>query len=148
MPKSSEQIKNQISVLKLELARAEAEETTAAKEAYATVKKEWEWRVEWKNEGTVRIEVKQTQATIDKYKELKERFPYYHFSTYSDQTVWNGMTYHITRGDYIVSTGGGVVVLNLKNDWDGGPTKITQEQLEALLKGEVPEELKTQYYQI
>lgn len=132
-------IREQIAALE---AQAKVEEEAARKEGtrlLAAWKPVYEWRVEAKFEWLFRVERRavnagERQAIIDAY-------PGCSWSGLINYAEWHGMNYAIVRGDYLISQGGGVVVLKAGSSWGDAAPKLTLDEIEGLERGIVPKRL-------
>lgn len=144
MTKTLAEIDAQIELLKHERKEVEAAVKAEAMAAYAAFKPTFEWRVVWTSPRVMRVECRHDAASLERRAELKRQYP--EFSPIGGDSrepgQWHGMSFYLV-GVTIISTGGGSVILNLKDSWlDKEPQDLTQEQADAFRAGNVPEELR------
>lgn len=120
---------------------AQDEANKAGKKALAALELEWEWRIEWKNDYAVRVERRLLPHIAEARRAIIDAHPGMYVSSLDDVERWHGMTYIITRGDYIEG-GGGHCLLDANSGFGHNPRKLSPDELQALLDcGPIPDSL-------
>lgn len=140
----------EISTIDAQIAALKAQRETVlkdgekiAREEHKAIEREFDWRVIWTSPRVMSVECRLNDATLERLNAWKEKWPnVLFFSGMNEPGKWHGMRFYLI-GVTIISTGGGSVILNLKDSWhDREPQDLTQEQADAFRAGIVPVELQ------
>lgn len=111
----------------------------AGEKALRALVLEEEWRVEWINEGEVRVEKRLTPESAARRQAVIDAHPGMSVWGMTDPTQWNGMTYNITLAMELIGRGGLCV---LDDGGFGRSRKVKPSELAALREGVVLESLR------
>lgn len=135
-----------IDELRKQLADAEREQRMLGQKEYDAVKKaaSFDWRVKL-TATSLRVECRYDTESRQRVMDWKARFAAHGTLNFRDPEKWHGMEYVLARTlddqPFIMSIGGGAVVLNTATDWHK-PHFLTEDQLATFLAGGVPVELQ------
>ena len=114
----------------------------AWKDLAARAKGGFDWRVEWLDDYTIYVSLRYKLTFLNEMEALDKLYPSSYYRIFDDNRKWRGMAY-LLIGNVLVQSGGGWMVLDIPRttpfrSWH----LLTQEQVDCLYMGLVPDDLK------
>ncbi len=140
---------DRITELEAELAiakkRAREEGDAAWKELTDRAKGQLDWSVRWEDKYTLYVSARYHQKFLDEMEAMDTLYMSSYSRIHDDHRRWRGMTYNLV-GNVLIQSGGGWCVLHIpRNGTFRAWRELTDEQVDALRAGIVPDDLKTDW---